>query len=137
MGQLSTRSNDCALRGLRRCVCGAFAHRPPRGCTALPSKPSWAFIYAARCCDLNPCIPRAWRGFERLYRYRSASDRLRFDNPQEISSGIVEATLDGVPLSPSPCQISLRDDGREHVGVIRLDAGSNAATPRTPRPPSE
>ena len=86
---------------------------------------------------LNPCIPRAWRSFELLYRYRSASYRLRFDNPQGVSSGIVEATLDGVPLSASPCEISLRDDGREHVGVIRLGVVSHAANLHTPPPPGE
>jgi len=69
---------------------------------------------------VDPCIPRAWIGFEFTYRYGSSHYRVRVKNPRGVSRGIAQASLDGKELAGPVCEIRLFDDGREHHGEVIL-----------------
>jgi cyclic beta-1,2-glucan synthetase len=74
---------------------------------------------------INPCIPKAWQGFEIAYRYRSAQYNIVVENPDGVSRGIKSWTLDGVaqaiPSKVNPVDIKLRDDGATHL--VRVELG--------------
>jgi cyclic beta-1,2-glucan synthetase len=69
---------------------------------------------------VDPCVPRAWPGFEATYRYKSSRYRIRVENPHGVSRGIVHASLDGQEISAAPCEIQLRDDARDHDALVTL-----------------
>ena len=69
---------------------------------------------------LDPCIPRAWSGFEFTYKHGSSRYRISVKNPRGVSRGISQASMDGVNLPAGVCEISLIDDGRYHYGQITL-----------------
>ena len=69
---------------------------------------------------INPCVPRAWTGFEFTYKYGSSRYRIAIENPNGVSRGISRATLDGRELSGAPCEIALLDDGSYHYGLVTL-----------------
>jgi cyclic beta-1,2-glucan synthetase len=69
---------------------------------------------------INPCIPRAWTGFEFTYKYGSSRYRIAIENPDGVSRGVIRATLDGRELSALPCEIALVDDGSYHYGLVTL-----------------
>ena len=68
----------------------------------------------ARRCVLDPCIPRAWRGFEIVFRYRSARYEIAVENPRGVSRGVARAELDGAALPGNRAVIPLVDDGATH-----------------------
>jgi cyclic beta-1,2-glucan synthetase len=70
--------------------------------------------------SINPCIPRAWNGFEITYKHGSSRYRIAVENPHGVSRGIVQASLDGQELSRTSCEITLVDDGRYHFGLVTL-----------------
>jgi len=70
--------------------------------------------------SINPCIPRAWNGFEITYKYGSSRYRIAVDNPHGVSRGIVQASLDGQEISRTSCSIKLVDDARYHFGQVTL-----------------
>jgi cyclic beta-1,2-glucan synthetase len=68
---------------------------------------------------LDPCVPRAWRGFEIVFRYRSARYDIAVENPHGVTRGVARTELDGAGLRGSPGHIPLADDGGTHrVRVI-------------------
>jgi cyclic beta-1,2-glucan synthetase len=69
---------------------------------------------------IEPCIPRAWTGYEVAYRYGTSRYRIVVVNPNGVSGGIVRASLDGTEISGRPCEIALNDDGRHHHGLVTL-----------------
>ncbi|MBI2203895.1 MAG: glycosyl transferase [Candidatus Rokubacteria bacterium] len=62
---------------------------------------------------IDPCIPRAWPGFEIAFRYRSARYAIVVSNPRGVSSGVSSVDVDGVVLASAPA-IMLADDGQTH-----------------------
>jgi cyclic beta-1,2-glucan synthetase len=64
--------------------------------------------------ELNPCIPRAWPGFEIDFRYHSARYEIAVDNPHGVSRGVVSVDLDGQALPGVGVAIPLVDDGVTH-----------------------
>ena len=62
---------------------------------------------------IDPCIPRAWRGFELVFRYRSARYDIVVENPQKVSRGVASVEVDGVALG-GDFTIALADDGNTH-----------------------
>jgi hypothetical protein len=48
---------------------------------------------------VGPCVPRGWPGFEVAYRHRSASYRIRVENPAGVERGVRSVTVDGQPVS--------------------------------------
>ena len=63
---------------------------------------------------LNPCIPKAWPGFEMTLRHRTARYDIRVENPRGVSRGIVHAELNGVVLTGDQTWVPLTDDGATH-----------------------
>jgi cyclic beta-1,2-glucan synthetase len=61
---------------------------------------------------LDPCIPRAWPGFEIVYKHRSARYEIAVENPRSVSRGVAAATLDGKALAEA--RVPLADDGAVH-----------------------
>jgi cyclic beta-1,2-glucan synthetase len=63
---------------------------------------------------LAPCIPKAWPGFEIVFRYRSARYEIAVENPRGVSHGVAQAEVDGRALADRPVRVPLADDGRTH-----------------------
>jgi cyclic beta-1,2-glucan synthetase len=70
--------------------------------------------------SIDPCIPRAWSGFEITYQHGSSSYHIAVDNPHGVCRGIVRASLDDHEISASGCGITLVDDGTDHRARITL-----------------
>jgi cyclic beta-1,2-glucan synthetase len=62
---------------------------------------------------MDPCIPRAWRGFRLDFRYHSARYEIRVENPHGVTRGVVSVELDGMVVIDST-GIPLVDDGATH-----------------------
>ena len=62
---------------------------------------------------LDPCIPRAWRGYEIRFRHHSARYEIAVENPKGVMRGVSSIELDGAPLAGGR-GIALSDDGRVH-----------------------
>jgi cyclic beta-1,2-glucan synthetase len=73
-----------------------------------------------RILSINPCIPRAWSGFEITYKYGSSRYRISVENPRGVSQGVIQASLDGRDIASAPCEITLVDDGSYHYGQVTL-----------------
>jgi cyclic beta-1,2-glucan synthetase len=69
---------------------------------------------------IDPCIPRAWNGFEITHKHGSSRYRIAVENPHGVSRGIVQASLDGQEISRTAFEIKLVDDGRYHFGQVTL-----------------
>jgi cyclic beta-1,2-glucan synthetase len=69
---------------------------------------------------LEPCIPKAWAGFEILLRHGSARYEIRVENPAGVGRGIAFATLDADVVMERPFRVRLADDGATHRLQIRL-----------------
>jgi cellobiose phosphorylase len=48
---------------------------------------------------IDPCIPRAWPGYDCQRRWRGTLYRITVENPKHVGKGDVALTLDGQPLS--------------------------------------
>src|SRR3984885_86163 len=69
---------------------------------------------------VDPCIPRAWPGFEFTYKHGTSRYRITIKNPRGVNRGIAHAALDGKQLTGTAGEIQLMDDGRYHYGEITL-----------------
>jgi cyclic beta-1,2-glucan synthetase len=72
---------------------------------------------------LDPCVPRTWRGFKIVFRYRSARYDIAVENPRGVTRGVTRAELDGAALPTAQpgnsARVPLADDGVSHrVRVI-------------------
>lgn len=65
--------------------------------------------------ELDPCIPRAWSGFEISFRFRSARYEIVVRNPDSVSRGLHTVALDDVILPGGKhVRVPLVDDGMTH-----------------------
>lgn len=68
---------------------------------------------------IDPCIPRAWKGFALTCRRGGTGWRIEVENPQHACRGVAAIEVDGVTLQDSGAGIALVDDGASHhVRVI-------------------
>jgi cyclic beta-1,2-glucan synthetase len=68
---------------------------------------------------LDPCVPRAWRKFDIVYRHRTARYEISVDNQAGVCRGIARLELDDQVLSDGSTYLTLVDDGATHrVRVI-------------------
>jgi cyclic beta-1,2-glucan synthetase len=68
---------------------------------------------------IDPCIPRAWPGFEIDFRYHSARYEIVVENPHGVSRGVASMELDGHELADGAVSIPLADDrATHHVRVV-------------------
>jgi cyclic beta-1,2-glucan synthetase len=66
---------------------------------------------------LDPCIPRSWPRFELVFRHRETRYEITVTNPDHVSRGVAEVTLDG---RASTREVPLVDDGATHRVTVRL-----------------
>ena len=69
---------------------------------------------------LDPCIPKAWPGFELTIKYRSARYEILVENPEGAGRGIAFARLDETEIAARPLCLLLADDGSTHRLRVRL-----------------
>jgi cyclic beta-1,2-glucan synthetase len=69
---------------------------------------------------LDPCIPRAWAGFEISLRNGSARYEIFVENPDGAERGIASATVDGEVVLERPLYLRLKDDRATHRVAVRL-----------------
>jgi cyclic beta-1,2-glucan synthetase len=67
---------------------------------------------------LDPCVPRAWRGFTIVFRYHAARYDIAVENPSGVTRGIARMELDGDTLPGN--SIPLVDDGATHRVLVIL-----------------
>ena len=68
---------------------------------------------------LDPCIPRAWRGFEIEFRYHASRYVITVENPLGVTRGIATMEVDGRPVDPGDGTLALSGDGaRRRVRVV-------------------
>jgi len=72
---------------------------------------------------IDPCVPRAWRGFEVAFRYHSTRYEIEVENPSGVTRGVTHLALDGKVLSRN--LVDLTDDGATHR--VRVTLGSIAS----------
>ena len=75
---------------------------------------------------IDPCIPRAWPGFEISFRYHSSRYEIVVENPRGLSRGVMSVELDDEMQTNNGAAIPLVDDGRTHN--VRVVLGEVAAT---------
>jgi cyclic beta-1,2-glucan synthetase len=63
---------------------------------------------------LDPCVPRAWRSFDIVFRYHSARYDITVENPRGVTRGVTSVELDGAARRETPAQIPLSNDGAAH-----------------------
>jgi cyclic beta-1,2-glucan synthetase len=68
--------------------------------------------------SIDPCIPKAWPGFEMVYKHRSARYEIAVENPQGVSRGVASVSLDGKALDAA--RVPLADDGAVHKVKVVL-----------------
>ncbi len=64
--------------------------------------------------QMDPCIPRAWPGYEMDFRYHSARYEIVVENPRGVSRGVASTELDGQTLPGADGAIPLVDDDATH-----------------------
>jgi cyclic beta-1,2-glucan synthetase len=69
---------------------------------------------------IDPCIPRAWGGFELTFKHGSSRYRIEIKNRRGVHKGLIRATLDGQDMQGDVCEIKLADDGRYHYVKVVL-----------------
>jgi cyclic beta-1,2-glucan synthetase len=68
---------------------------------------------------LDPCVPRAWRDFEIIFRHKTSRYEVFVENHAGVCGGIARLELDNQTLPHGSTHIALVDDGAIHrVRVI-------------------
>jgi cyclic beta-1,2-glucan synthetase len=70
--------------------------------------------------SIDPCMPRAWSGFEFTFKHGSSRYRIEVKNRRGNVKRAMQASLDGQELKADVCEIKLVDDGRYHYGKLTL-----------------
>jgi cyclic beta-1,2-glucan synthetase len=63
---------------------------------------------------IDPCVPRAWRRFDIVFRYHSTRYEIGVENPRGVSRGVSELMLDGEKVPGTRLGLQLVDDGVTH-----------------------
>jgi cyclic beta-1,2-glucan synthetase len=69
---------------------------------------------------IDPCVPKAWAGFDIAFQYHSAHYAIAVTNPRGVSRGVSRVILDGHTLEASAGPIPLVDDGAHHTVEVVL-----------------
>jgi cyclic beta-1,2-glucan synthetase len=118
-------------------VYGVAPHTGRGGWTWYTGSASWmyrlgieAILGVKRAGDaliIDPCIPAAWSSYEITYRHAQTRYHIHIANPDGVSRGVVEVTLDG-RLVPEH-HIPLTSDGGDHEVHIKLGRSTPDVTP--------
>jgi cellobiose phosphorylase len=71
---------------------------------------------------VDPCIPSAWDGYRLTRRFRRATYEIEVTNPEHVSIGIAEITVDGEKWESH--LLPVFSDGRTHVVTVRMGAAA-------------
>jgi cyclic beta-1,2-glucan synthetase len=109
-------------------IAGVLPHTGRGGWTWYTGTASWTWRLiveailglrrAAGVLEIDPCIPRSWPGFAAEIREGKTLYRIRVENPDRVSRGVQEISLDGRPLAAA--KVQLADDGQEHEIAVQL-----------------
>ena len=69
---------------------------------------------------LDPCIPKAWPGFDLSLRHGSARYEIRVENPGGSGRGVAFASLDGTVLAARPLRLDLMKEDATHRLLVQL-----------------
>jgi N,N'-diacetylchitobiose phosphorylase len=67
---------------------------------------------------IDPCIPRAWRGFSVQRRFRDKMVQIRVENPSGVEKGIASLTLNGEALQGTLLPVERLAEENEVVAVM-------------------
>jgi len=67
---------------------------------------------------IDPCIPPSWRGFTATRSYRGATYEIEVRNPEHVSRGVREVTVDGEPVEGN--LLPVFDAGTRHKVEVVL-----------------
>jgi len=73
---------------------------------------------------VDPCIPRRWSGFEAWLRVGHETLHVVVDNPERVSSGVTDMTVDGAPVDSNGVQLS---PGETRAREVRVRLGARRA----------
>ena len=69
---------------------------------------------------IDPCVPRAWSGFDAVVRYHSARYHITVEKPRSVTHGVTRVELDGATLAGNRGPVPLADDGVIHRVRVTL-----------------
>ena len=69
----------------------------------------------------DPCVPRTWRDFKIIFRYRTSRYEVSVENHAGVCGGIARLELDDQALPHGSTRITLADDGATHH--VRMTLG--------------
>ena len=72
---------------------------------------------------IDPCIPKAWPGYEATITWRSARYHITVENPLGVGRGVASLRLDGADVTAGR-PLPLTDDGGLHA--VRVVLGNPA-----------
>ena len=88
--------------------------------------------------EIDPCIPKAWDGFEVTRVLRGTTYKVRVKNPNHVSKGVKSLIVDGKLVSGHV--VPLFNDGKTHEVEVTMGAveaashAHSASAPLAPRP---
>ena len=68
--------------------------------------------------EIDPCIPQQWSGFKATRQFRGATYEIAVKNPQRVSKGVKQLTVDGKELSGRVLPVFA--DGKTHAVEVIL-----------------
>lgn len=66
---------------------------------------------------IDPCIPSTWKGFEAWLKWGAQEIHVVVDNPDGVSAGVAEASLDGALLASGQVPLDPNGVGKHEVHV--------------------
>jgi cellobiose phosphorylase len=66
---------------------------------------------------IDPCIPRAWDGFEAKRVFRGAEYYITVRNPKHVCKGVAQVTVDGKKQKSNVLPV-FKDGGEHFVEVV-------------------
>jgi cyclic beta-1,2-glucan synthetase len=80
---------------------------------------------------VDPCVPPSWKGFEAWIRHGMGAIHVVVENPDAVSGGVMEVTLDGTRLDSNRIVVDPSEKGQHEVRV-RLGASEGARSVPSP-----
>jgi len=65
---------------------------------------------------IDPCIPRAWDGFQVTREFRGATYYITVENPGHVCKGVKSVTVDGKAIDGNV--IPVLDSGTHQVRIV-------------------
>lgn len=67
---------------------------------------------------VDPCIPKAWKGFEVTRKFRGATYQIKVENPNGVCKGVKKVTVNGEPIKSNI--LPVMEAGKTHLVVVEL-----------------